>query len=114
MCIDGKGKNGKCVHTFLEIVDVPGTEELEAKLIVDINFKEQFRQIKSTKKDKWLDYLPVVFIGTEEKLKVIIECFCCLALPSPSVPETMVYLQNIWLSTDRRCFPRPDNNKSCI
>lgn len=109
-----EGKNRRCKHTFLEIEDVPGTEELQAKLIVDFDFKEQFRQIKSTKKEKLLDYLPGVFIGTQEKLKLIIECFCCLAVPSPSVPKTMVYLQNIWLSPNRSCFPRPDINESCI
>ncbi|OMO57095.1 hypothetical protein CCACVL1_26001 [Corchorus capsularis] len=79
------------------------------RLIVDIDFKSQFELARPTPTYKELtDSLPIIFVGTEEKLNKIISVLCSAAKQSfreagLHVPpwRTSSYMQSKWLSDCR-------------
>lgn len=87
------------------------------RLLVDIDFRSQFELARPTEYYKELtDLLPLIFVGTENKLCKIISLLCSAAKQSLRdnglhVPpwRTTTYMQSKYLSVYRK-EPVPDDN----
>ena len=91
-------------YEYIDVV-IENKEGNPTRLIVDIDFKSQFELARPTQYYKELnDSLPVIFVGTEDKLCKIISLLCSAAKQSLRekglhVPpwRTTAYMQSKWL-----------------
>lgn len=89
------------------------------RLIVDMDFKSQFEVARPTKAYKELiDTLPLIFIGTEEKVKKMLSLLCPAGKKSLKekglhIPpwRSASYMQSKWLSTNCKKVTFASNNE---
>ncbi|XP_027342596.1 uncharacterized protein LOC113855242 [Abrus precatorius] len=97
-------------YEFIEVITESESYANPVRLIVDIDFRSQFELARPTQHYKELtDSLPVIFVGTENKLCKIISLLCSAAKQSLKekglhVPpwRTTTYMQSKWLSVCRK------------
>nr|AFK46398.1 unknown [Lotus japonicus] len=93
-------------YEFIEVLTEDKNHAGLVRLLVDIDFRSQFELARPTQHYKELtDSLPVIFVGTENKLCKIISFLCSAAKQSLRekglhVPpwRTTAYMQSKWLS----------------
>lgn len=94
------------------------TEGKPTRLIVDVDFRSQFEVARPTPTYKELvDNLPLIFVGTEEKLGSVISLLCSAAKESLKemglhIPpwRKASYMQSKWLSKDCKKVSISPNN----
>ncbi|CAL0306654.1 unnamed protein product [Lupinus luteus] len=100
-------------YEYIQVITEDEKYANPMRLIVDIDFRSQFELARPTQHYKELtDSLPVIFVGTENKLCKIISLLCSAAKQSLRekglhVPpwRTTTYMQSKWLS---RCHKEHD------
>ena len=105
VCITGE-------YEYIEVITEGENNANPVRLIVDTDFRSQFELARPTQYYKELtDSVPVIFVGTENKLCKIISLLCSAAKQSLRekglhVPpwRTTRYMQSKWLS---RCQKEP-------
>ncbi|KAK7247559.1 hypothetical protein RIF29_42444 [Crotalaria pallida] len=93
-------------YEYIEVITEDENYANPMRLIVDIDFRSQFELARPTQHYKELtDSLPVIFVGTENKLCKITSILCsaakqCLREKGLHVPpwRTTAYMQSKWLS----------------
>lgn len=96
------------------------SNNIRKRLIVDIDFKSQFELARPTPAYKQLiDSLPLIFVGTEDKLIQIIFLLCSAAKQSLRerglhVPpwRTAAYMQSKWLSPPGSAHPKEETTNA--
>ncbi|KAB1220944.1 hypothetical protein CJ030_MR3G025365 [Morella rubra] len=95
-------------HEFFDVMVKDGDGENPTRLIVDMDFRSEFELAKATPTYKELTkFIPMVFVGTEKKLKWIISLLCKAMQKSlkesglyiPPWRKTS-YMQSKWFSKD--------------
>ncbi|KAK7318462.1 hypothetical protein RJT34_03164 [Clitoria ternatea] len=97
-------------YEYIEVITEDGNYANPVRVIVDIDFRSQFELARPTQHYKELtDSLPVIFVGTENKLCKIISLLCSAAKQSLRekglhVPpwRTTTYMQSKWLSVSSK------------
>ncbi|XP_061344935.1 uncharacterized protein LOC133290827 [Gastrolobium bilobum] len=103
-------------YEYIEVITEDENYANPVRLIVDIDFRSQFELARPTQYYRELtDSLPVIFVGTENKLCKIISLLCSAAKQSLRenglhVPpwRTTTYMQSKWLSG---CRKEPSNGR---
>ncbi|KAK7358845.1 hypothetical protein VNO77_00785 [Canavalia gladiata] len=97
-------------YEYIEVITESENYANPVRLIVDMDFRSQFEIARPTQHYKELtDSLPVMFVGTENKLCKIISLLCaaakqCLKEKGLHVPpwRTSTYMQSKWLCVSRK------------
>lgn len=93
-------------YEYIEVMIDEDENGKKVRLIVDIDFKSQFEVARPTQYYRdMIDSLPVIFVGSDNKLCKIISMLCCAAKQSlrqkgMHVPpwRTITYMQSKWFS----------------
>ncbi|CAJ1937857.1 unnamed protein product [Sphenostylis stenocarpa] len=97
-------------YEYIEVILEDEDYAKPLRVIVDIDFRSQFEVARPTQQYKELtDSVPVIFVGSENKLCNIISLLCsaakqCLREKGLHVPpwRTASYMQAKWLSVNRK------------
>lgn len=109
-------------YEFVEVVMREGEREKEEKmmrLIIDIDFRTQFELARPTSEyQELINALPLIFVGSEEKLEKVIAVICSAAKQSLRerglhIPpwRRASYIRSKWLSSNCKRVSFPDDQK---
>lgn len=91
-------KKGLLKHKY-EYICLLARERVKEKLIIDINFRNQFTFVQATTKYQHVwNCLPKIFVGTERRLRNIITIMCSIIDEPIPLHLKSDFLYNKWLS----------------
>ncbi|XP_051151000.1 uncharacterized protein LOC127265302 [Andrographis paniculata] len=100
-------------YEYVEVMIKDRSKEVMSRLIVDIDFRTQFEVARPTQAYQELtNALPLIFVGTEDKLKKLVSLICTAAKQSLKekglhIPpwRKATYMHSKWLSQNCKRVP---------
>ncbi|KAL9243809.1 hypothetical protein vseg_017651 [Gypsophila vaccaria] len=94
-------------HTYLEVVEKSSANKGEIRVIIELNFREEFEMAKASEEyNKLIKKLPQVYVGKVERLRNMVKVLCGAAKKSMKDKKMhlapwrkLKYMQAKWLTT---------------